>query len=474
MNLKGCLSKNLLLLTALSLLSLSACVKTTTEVTGTSEESASPVQSGQPQDGKATTITVSTMRSERWLEMAKKLFEENHPLIKVEIKNYGVTPVQNGNSFSIAEQDIEKFVKGIGTELMSGKGSDLIVMNSNLPSRKYADKNLLENLDQWISKDSGFSKGEYYTNIFEGMKYDDGLYVLPLAVSLNLMLGNKAILQETAPEGRAWTWRDWAKTVQSLARDDNKDGIPDAYALTGTGPEALIRRMVSSSYGNFVNEAKGKASFDSPEFKELLGICKSLSDSKLITPERNDKMTAMFELYSPVQYIDAILYPQMKFNGQALRYNLPTEAAKQGLTFNAGAYQLAMNSRSANKQAAWEFMKFMLSEKFQSSEEIYGFVVSKQAEQTRMEHVLKSFEPQADGTTQTFSFNGAPVTPKKPELEHYDWISKYMNDVQSGTLTDSKVLSIVGDEAASFFNGQRTAEEAAKSIQNKVSTYLQE
>ncbi|MDT8978838.1 hypothetical protein RQP50_21610 [Paenibacillus sp. chi10] len=39
---------------------------------------------------------------------------------------------------------------------------------------------------------------------------------------------------------------------------------------------------------------------------------------------------------------------------------------------------------------------------------------------------------------------------------------------------EDKLYSIVGEEAKSYFSGQKSAEEVAKLIQNRVTTYLNE
>lgn len=53
-------------------------------------------------------------------------------------------------------------------------------------------------------------------------------------------------------------------------------------------------------------------------------------------------------------------------------------------------------------------------------------------------------------------------------------IDKVMNNVKVYAESDLKITSIVSEETAPFFQGQKSAEEVAKVIQNKISTYLQE
>lgn len=49
-----------------------------------------------------------------------------------------------------------------------------------------------------------------------------------------------------------------------------------------------------------------------------------------------------------------------------------------------------------------------------------------------------------------------------------------MDTADNFAMMDVKILSIIGEEANAFFSGQKTAEDVAKLIQNKATTYLNE
>ncbi|MNW18556.1 hypothetical protein D3C71_2181650 [compost metagenome] len=53
-------------------------------------------------------------------------------------------------------------------------------------------------------------------------------------------------------------------------------------------------------------------------------------------------------------------------------------------------------------------------------------------------------------------------------------MEKILNNISVYAESDLKITNIVAEETAPFFQGQKTAEEVAKVIQNKVNTYLQE
>ncbi|MBE9918311.1 hypothetical protein G8C92_30390 [Paenibacillus donghaensis] len=49
-----------------------------------------------------------------------------------------------------------------------------------------------------------------------------------------------------------------------------------------------------------------------------------------------------------------------------------------------------------------------------------------------------------------------------------------VQDADQYTGLDGKVIFIVGEEAPSFFGGQKSAEEVAKLIQNRTTTFINE
>ena len=45
-----------------------------------------------------------------------------------------------------------------------------------------------------MAQDSSFDRSKYYTNIFDALKTDDSLYVLPTSFTFNIMMANQEIL----------------------------------------------------------------------------------------------------------------------------------------------------------------------------------------------------------------------------------------------------------------------------------------
>ena len=66
------------------------------------------------------------------------------------------------------------------------------------------------------------------------------------------------------------------------------------------------------------------------------------------------------------------------------------------------------------------------------------------------------------------------VEVKPVTQEQVDWFKDYVNNAEIGGDYDSDIYDILNEEAAAYFAGDKSADEVAKLIQNRVSIYLGE
>jgi ABC-type glycerol-3-phosphate transport system substrate-binding protein len=108
----------------------------------------------------------------------------------------------------------------------------------------------------------------------------------------------------------------------------------------------------------------------------------------------------------------------------------------------------AVNSNTKYRDEAWEFLKTLISKKQQASPEMQkGFPVNNEAL----------------GELADFS-----KTYLKVKQEDIDTIDRLITDVREYQYYDGQLNGIIGTEVGEFFSGNRSAEETAGIIQNKV------
>ena len=127
------------------------------------------------------------MLYERYLNEAAYLFEFDHPGTTV---NVGQSRMLESDSFGTSDSPMQgvmespeyvatlDYISRINTELMSGKGPDIIAIDV-LPYYKYAASGYLEDLRLYMDADEDFDISDYRRDIIEAAEYNSGQYMLP-------------------------------------------------------------------------------------------------------------------------------------------------------------------------------------------------------------------------------------------------------------------------------------------------------
>lgn len=433
-----------------SLLLFSACSNSDTD-TASNNKSA---------DGK-TKVVIAVGSSNPFLEKATEKFESAHPDIDIEIKEYMAMPkTEGGMGQAASAADMEKFIQTVTTQIMAGKGSDLI-LTSDLPENKLAEKNLLVDYRGLMEKDNSFDKSKYFDNILKSSEIGGGLYAMPFSFVPDVITGKTDMLKKANVnvEDKTWTWDQFKEIAKKVKSQNGEDFV----AFVNMFPVQLMAEYVEDNYSKLVE--KGKANFDSDDFRIMMKQVKSMYDEGVLKAEFTydyDKgLFSKFSMVNPTESLVNILKPGFEV------YQKPT--VKGGA--QAGAYQtyfkLGMNSKSSVQKEAWEFVKFLLSDEIQSLPEMQGIPLNKNVVEKQLQ---KAEEAIKEGTLQ--------VPHGKPDAKVVEARVQTMKSILEHAglkrTSDFKVTSIILEEFQSYMSGQKTAEQVSKLIQNRVNTYLNE
>ncbi len=433
---------------------------------------------------KQTIITVSVPRSDSMLDMAISRFQQANPGYKVNVETY---PSQGETG------SMDTYIKNLNTQILSGKGPDIMSV-AWLPFRNYASKNILADLGDMMAQDKDFDTGKYYSNIFEALKVDSKLYVLPTDFCFDVLMANQAVLDKQGikiDDGK-WTWSDFKTIAQKVV---GTGGNKKLSALPSLSPNDILDLFTGGIYNNYFDMDKKSASFSSKGFIDLLSMAKdfgSLSDSSI----END-MVHILEaaqrgslVFLPYTYYDYSMYAFMKhaYNDQMGLYRLPSVDGGSKMTFTSGSLY-AINANSNFKPECWKLLKTLLSDEVQMSGTgsggfgkgksgrvfiLGGFSINKAAQQKNAQRTIEgskngSIMFSVGGPSGKISLNPSVMT--QNDIEYMD---KFINSLTAYAYYDDNIGSIVGDETKAFFSGAKSAEDTAKLIQDRVSTYLGE
>lgn len=401
-------------------------------------------------------ITFSTMYKGGFIDVAISKFQKLHPDIKIEVKDV----IDDFNDPS----SNEKYIKSVNTEMMAGKGSDIIAMN-NLPYKKYADKNMLVNLSELIANDKEFNIKDYNENVINAFKYKDSLYAMPIDYEFLALAVNKKLLsaENLNIDDKNWTLQDMISISQKVTKDKNGDGKVDQYAFPKmTGSEIMEYLLLRNNYSKFIDEGKKQAKFDSKEFIDILNLAKDFS-TKNIMDAKDGGMGVTGGGGIQSLFGDTVFIPTTIFNCVLLgdKYdlkNLPNNDNK-GISFKS-ENTFSINKNTKYKNESWQFLKLLLSEEMQTGDGI-GFPINKSA--------LDKVEKLAVKNT---AKNKAGYILSQDDI---NTLNTFLNNVQSKENDDNvEINKIIGDETNKFIKGQQSAEQTAKTIQSKVTTMINE
>ncbi|MBW7458161.1 ABC transporter substrate-binding protein [Paenibacillus sepulcri] len=417
--------------------------------------------------GKAK-LVISTYSRNEQIQTAVKKYEALHPNIEIDLQ-VAQTDVNDPDK-QLADQ--EKFVAAANTAMLAGKGPDLIEMDL-LPTEKYVNRNLLVNLSDLMQQDPTFKKEDYFTNILDNSQINGGLYAMPLSFYLSGLIGDEGALVKAGEQvnDQNWSWSEFAEMAKQLSQ---KGGYEHAF---GSSPDYMLTEMVSENYGLFVDEANGRASFDSASFTGLMKQVKAMFDEGVVYDalaggRKNIKKTYFEEaqIQSPADY----LYVLEAYASQAKFYTKPhAQEMGDGGYFRA-RQTLGISASSPVKKEAWDFIHFLLSEEANSipgnTSVSSGFPIDKSA----YDKQIKQLRDEGVQAYKNGPANSSAIKPDSTMLKRLDQLEANVTGAVHALGKPSRIDEIVTEECQAFFSGQKSAEDVAKLIQNKVVLYLNE
>ncbi|MFS0840592.1 ABC transporter substrate-binding protein [Paenibacillus sp. 1P03SA] len=410
-------------------------------------------------DGK-TIVTLSLKSSDPFFQTVEKKFEEKYPDIDLQIQSYKQASEKWGAG------DFEKYVKTTNTALLSGKGADIIEL-SDLPVDKYVHGKLVANLNEMFDQDKTLKKEELNLNILSGMKKKDGgLYTLPASFYLRTYIGDGDSIKKANVQidDAKWTWNQFEETAKKVREKDGGGGKAKRPVFT-EDPGVILQEIIMDRYGELVDPATMKAKFDSPAFTDLLKSIKNMYDEKIMKSETAEGETALFYSAAFLTPQDMVVNPHESYSNPKLLQKPHAEGTKGGIRI-IPVHEFAVQAKSSVKAEAWTFLSFLYSKDVQSLQDLKGFSLLKEVNDKKLDEIQKQVRA---GTFKLPTGKTAKIS--DDQFNHY---KQLIRKAESFSAFDMKVLSIINEETPAYFSGQKPAEEVAKLIQNRATTYLNE
>ena len=131
---------------------------------------------------KTSKLNISIFQNQD-IELLVRKFADAHPEVDV------ITTVYDWTN------DRAKYLEQLPVKIMSGTAED-IFDSYEVYYNQYADRGLLADFNELMDNDPSFDKSQYYTNAFDAVKYNGGIYALPLSFMLEFVSINKFVSEE--------------------------------------------------------------------------------------------------------------------------------------------------------------------------------------------------------------------------------------------------------------------------------------
>lgn len=326
------------------------------------------------------------------------------------------------------------------TQLIAGEGPDIFAFYDR-SSLADLGANSFEDLLIYLDADAEYGRDTLAPELLGAMCAQDKLDWLPYSFGISTFTAPSAYLSEP---GFSF---DEAKQAAAKA------GLP---LFPGWMTRDILWGWMSDfAVGQYMDLETGTCSFDSEDYISLLEECAAAaaefgSDSAALY-----NSLLQFELLQNLIRVSTI---SDNYGGAYAFVGVPNETTN-GSMFSPDLC-FAISSTSGNKDAAWQLVRSCLSDEHQQMN-LTSFPASASVLDAMIDDAVE---------------NGVHYYEYEYELDEADAakLRGLISETQTAQDAYPAVLNIMAEDAAQFFAGQITAEQAAAYTQNRVSTWLAE
>lgn len=369
----------------------------------------------------------------------------------------------------------------MNTAMVSGNIPDVIIMGTQtyntVPVENYISKGLFADIYEFIDDDPELNRTDFLENVLKAYEVDGRLYqVVPM-----FQIHTIACKASLAGETRGWTIEEFMDFV---------DAHPDCKPFNDlTSKNDVLDLFIKSCYESYIDMGTGKCSFDSDEFIRVLEFCNRLPDeipedaytnynffSDDLPDIRSGKR--LFYLTDVINCLDIRRFEKGIFDDTVAFKGYPSTSGS-GSSIQ-GEKSFAITAKAANPEGAWQFVRYFLTEEYQDMCVNYNYLplressLKKQAEACRERPYYIDPLGEKQYHENTFFDGITEVNIGVNTDEDNEKIIDFIKSADRVYHNDRYITVIVEEEAGAYFAGQKSAEEVAEIIQNRVQNYIDE
>lgn len=346
-------------------------------------------------------------------------------------------------------------------DIVKGQAPDILSL-SGIDYYPWAEKGILEDLYTFMDKDEQLGRDGFVSSVLEAYTVGDKLYAIGTHFNLMTLCGKTSRVGEK-------TGCNVAELLEMLKRCDE-----DQNAVWGFGEEEPILTVFCTfSMNDFVDWEKGTCDFTGEDFKQILEFCKNHQErvltGSLRQAIRQDEVLLMTQMFNSVG--DYQLAEEM-FGEPITCVGYPVVEGSGTLANMLGKY--GINAAAANKDACWDFLKYML----QNDDDFGSLPLLRQRFDDTMQQAMTE-EMTEDGErlpkTSYIPMNvDNSIYVYAASQEQVDAFRTLVFSANRPYQYHMAIMNIIREEATDYFNDRKSLEETVAVIQSRVGIYVAE
>ena len=334
----------------------------------------------------------------------------------------------------------------------------------------YVSKGVFEDLTPYFDGDEEISGNKYLNNILDAFKTEGKMYTIVPSFYAISIVGKTSDIGD----GSGFT----LDLADELAK---KTGVDKGRMFGLTTRDTMLYQAMEMCGDQFIDWDKAACSFDSPEFIRLLEFIAQFPAG--IDENNTEDTSADYRSGKSLFYPDTMggfdEYTYLKYGVFGTDITMAGYPAQTpGSAVIMPQLEIAVNSTSEEKDACWSFVRRFLLSDYQETIDMY-WPISVSALDRLAEKAKEPVYYMDENGSQvedfiTVNIGGEEIKLPRVTEEEAASIKAFLGSLNRTAFIDNDVENIIAEEAAAFFEGQKSAEDVASVIQSRVKIYINE
>lgn len=389
--------------------------------------------------------------------------------IQSEIADFNVSNTE----YYIETVDLSAEEDPLGTlsnRIAAGEKFDFVELSA-VDYTSLANKGVLEDLNPYIANSDVVNPEDLEETFLNALETDGALYEVAPYCYFYTVCANTEFLEQIGVEDakKGWNREQYIAYMQAVA--------PKASGAQ------LLANALPMDMDSFVNYSAGTCDFTNEDFYNLLESCNVGQTADM---EENYKYVSELNTFRENHFLVLTLTPNyicevqnyIRQSGDMALIGYPGEDGS-GRALLSPALSFGMFAQSENKDVVWEFLEVFLSYDYQKKYEInFGALATRKDVVGEMFAMMSNTENFGDtypyGQNRILGEDFGSVVVDPLTAEEVAEMETLIYGTNERYQINDTVYNIIMEEATAYFMGQKSVEEVAEIIENRVSVYMEE